>query len=98
MHGDFETVSQGQQLAADAQCTLPDAGSSIGCLHQALWYPNILSLQVAILSEGRSVYFGRPEGVLPWFHGRLGYPLASSASSMSVSDWIIDLVSLPGSG
>ena len=57
---------------------------------------NTLCLQVAILSEGRSVYFGRPEGVLPWFHGRLGYPLASSASSMSVSDWIIDLVSLPG--
>ena len=49
-------------------------------------------MQVAVLSEGRCVFFGKPDGCVPWFNGKLGYPIASTSSSISVSDWIIDLV------
>ena len=57
-------------------------------LPQLTW----IALQVAILTEGRCVYYGPPDGVVPWFNGSLGYPYDSHTTSESVPDWIIDVV------
>ena len=48
-------------------------------------------LQVGILSEGRSVYFGAPSLVVNWFDKHLGYSYSPTTHG-SVSDWVIDLV------
>lgn len=45
---------------------------------------------MCILSEGRSVFFGSPDAVVPWFNS-LGYSYTRGFSG-SVPDFAIDLV------
>ena len=65
------------------------SGTVRGC---QCWASGTVWLQVAILSEGRCVYFGEPGDVVPWFSGQLGHPYNPTAGS--ISDWVVDLVSL----
>ena len=46
-------------------------------------------MQVCILSEGRCVFFGHPQTVVPWFSS-IGYPFVHESGS--VPDFAIDLV------
>ena len=65
----------------------------IASVHQpraAIW---AMFHKVCLLSEGRQLFFGAPDGVAPWFGDRIGYRHAPKRDG-AVSDWIIDLVSV----
>ena len=46
---------------------------------------------IVLLSEGRQIYFGHPESAVAWFE-QLGYTYR--AGGVSVSDWLLDTVSV----
>ncbi len=48
--------------------------------------------QVLFVAFGRLMYLGPPDGVLPWFSGRLGFPYEPAADGLP-SDWVMDMVS-----
>ncbi len=48
--------------------------------------------QVLFVAFGRLMYLDSPDGVLPWFSGRLGFPYGPAADGLP-SDWVMDMVS-----
>lgn len=47
--------------------------------------------QVLLLSQGRLMYHGTPQGMVDWFSGTLGYHYDPEVQG-SPSDWVLDLV------
>ena len=65
----------------------------VATIHQpraAIW---AMFHKVLVLSEGRQLFFGPPDGAAPWFDRALGYPY-DPARDGAVSDWLMDLVSV----
>jgi len=65
----------------------------IATIHQprsAIWG---MFHKVLVLSEGHQLFFGAPDAAAPWFDRQLGYPY-EAARDGSVSDWLMDLVSV----
>jgi len=65
----------------------------IATIHQprsAIWG---MFHKVLVLSEGQQLFYGAPDAAAPWFDASLGYPY-EAARDGSVSDWLMDLVSV----
>jgi ATP-binding cassette, subfamily G (WHITE), member 2 len=78
----------------DHMCRLASGGLTIvATIHQpraAIW---AMFHKVLVLSEGHQLFFGAPDAAAPWFDRSLGYPY-DAARDGSVSDWLMDLVSV----
>lgn len=44
------------------------------------------------MAFGRLMYLGSPDGVVPWFSDRLGFPYLPAADGLPC-DWVMDMVS-----
>lgn len=49
-------------------------------------------IQVLFVAFGRLMYLGPPDGVVPWFSGRLAFPYHPATDGLPC-DWVMDLVS-----
>ena len=77
-----------------SRCCRPDCLDSSFCKSSQIPVAEVvdskLCVQVCVLSEGRSLYFGPPDEVVPWFSS-LGYPLPKAFDG-TVPDFTMDLV------